>query len=212
MSSITDLRVRTRTTYTKIDPNAKVRDNPTLDFFINSAYEKVQEDMQFDIPECQWNTTITTVSGAQEYDKPTDMVRVNNIFESSYNMTPISKSDSMRLRAEQSNPSSYYLYGSKIGVYPTPDNTYTLDILYSKYLPKITDTQESLLPADYDEAIALYASYLAMLSVEKQAKANILLSQYTTKSNGLFGRHLYDDSNITFGIQRSSNNGRDDVY
>ena len=51
-------------------------------------------------------------------------------------------------------------------------------MIYRKKLPKITDAQDSILPKDYDEAICLYASYLAMLSVEKQAKANMLMIQF----------------------------------
>lgn len=35
MSTLTDLRSNTRTTYLKIDPNAKVWDNATLDYYIN---------------------------------------------------------------------------------------------------------------------------------------------------------------------------------
>jgi hypothetical protein len=49
MSDLIDLRVRTRNEYQKIDPNAKVWDNTTLDFYINEGYKKVQRDMNFEV-------------------------------------------------------------------------------------------------------------------------------------------------------------------
>jgi hypothetical protein len=60
-------------------------------------------------------------------------------------------------------------------------------------LPKITITQDSLLPEDFDEAIALYSCYLMCLSVEKVQKAQTVLGQYTRVINGLFGMDMYDD-------------------
>lgn len=35
MSTLAELRARTRQQYTKIDPNGKIRDDNILDFFVN---------------------------------------------------------------------------------------------------------------------------------------------------------------------------------
>ncbi len=211
MSDLIDLRVRTRNTYIKIDPNSKVWDVTTLDFFINEWYKKIQKDMWFDIPECQASTTITTASWVTEYSKPTDFQKLTWIYQDWYWLTRTTKQDFLINRATQSKPSSYYIYGSKIWLYPTPDSTYTIDLLYNKYLPKLTNTQWTLLPDDYDEAIALYASYLAMMSVEKQAKATMCLAQYNSEINWLLWQYLNDDDNISFSIQRTNDRVRDDA-
>jgi len=58
----------------------------------------------------------------------------------------------------------------------------------------MTDTVDSELPEDYDEAIALYAAYLAMVSVEKQNKATMCMAQYLSTINGLSIQDINDDS------------------
>lgn len=211
MSSLWDLRISTRSTYLKIDPNAKVWSNPTLDIFINSWYEQVQKDFQYSMPECETSTTINTVAGTEVYARPSDYVRMIGLYDDTYNLTKTSKQQTMIARATESKPSSYYLYGNNIGFYPVPDNTYSIDFLYNRKLPKLTDAQDSLLPEQYDDLINLYATYLMLLSVEKQQKAVACLSQYTLAKDSLFGAVMYDDDNITFGQQRSSDRVRDDA-
>ena len=114
MSSLSELRTLARTTCIKIDPNSKVRDDTTLDFFVNEAYRKVQRDMNFEIPECQASTTISTISGTQEYSKPTDLQKLNQLYYNSLQLGRMTKADNFRFRGGQSSPSNYYLYGSKI--------------------------------------------------------------------------------------------------
>ena len=212
MSDITNLRSRTRTTYVKIDPNAKVRDDNTLDFFINEWYKKIQRDMNFEIPECQWETTLATQGWVNEYDKPADFQKLVGLFQDWLMLGTTTKQKFLINRASQSKPSHYYLYGSKIWLYPTPDNSYSITFLYNKFLPTLTNSQPSILSDDYDEAIALYACYLMMLSVEKQAKAGMVLAQYKECTNGLFGQNLNDDDWARFSIERSSWVTPDDVY
>jgi len=83
--------------------------------------------------------------------------------------------------------------------------------LYNRKLPKITDAQDSELPEQYDELINLYATYLMLISVEKQQKAVACLAQYTSAKDSLFGAVMYDDDNITFGQQRTTDRVRDDA-
>lgn len=192
------MRISTRTTYLKIDPNAKVWSNDTLDIFINRGYERVQADFQYSMPECETSTTITTIAGTELYARPSDYVRMIGLYDDTYNLTKTSKQQTMIARATESKPSSYYLYGNNIGFYPVPDNAYSIDFLYNRKLPLLTDAQDSLLSVQYDDLINLYACYLMLLSVEKQQKAVACLAQYTVAKDSLFGTVLYDDDNITF--------------
>lgn len=211
MSSLTNIRTNIRTTYLKIDPNAKVWDNNTVDYFANRGYEKVQEDFQHSIPECEWSTTISTVAGTQEYAKPSDFVRIAGIFYNWTKLIPTTKEGAIMNTASQTIPNGYYLYGSNIGLYPTPDSTYTLQLLYKKSLPELTDTVDSVMGKDLEDLLVLYACYLMFISVEKQTKATMCLSQYETKKNWLFLKYMYDDENMTFSIYRPTNWYRDDM-
>jgi len=210
MSTLVELRTLTRNAYSKIDPNAKVWDANTLDHYINEAYRKIQRDVWFDIPECQDSVDLVTVSGTTEYDRPSDFQKVMGFFQDWYELTRITKEYFLRSRSTESKPCSYYMYGGKIGFYPTPDNTYTITMTYNKTLPKLTDTVDSELPEDYDDAIASYACYLMMISVEKQAKANMALSLYMERINELYWQYINDDYWISFGIQRNVDRVRDD--
>jgi len=210
MSTLTDLRSNTRTTYLKIDPNAKVWDNATLDYYINRWHERVQQDFGYDIPECETSTTISTVWWTTEYNKPTDFVRVVGLFQESYALWRISKQQFLTNRSTQSKPSNYYMYGDKIGLYPTPDNVYSIDLLYKKKLPEITTSVDCELNDGMEDLMILWACYLMFLSVEKADKATMCLSQYTLAKDALFAQELYDDEQLTFASQYNNDRVRDD--
>ena len=211
MSDITTLRTNVRTTYLKIDPNAKVWDNNTLDYFINRWYDKVQEDFQYDMPECEESTTITTVGGTVEYNKPLDFVRIWGLFYNTLELWSMTKKQTLRFTSSQTIPSNYYIYWSKIGLYPTPDWVYVLDMLYNKKLPEITDLVDSVLPKDMEDIVILYTVYLMLVSVEKQVKANMCLGQYESKKNWLYEKNMYNDDSINFGTARGNSRPRQDA-
>jgi len=206
MSSLVNLRTRTRTTYMKIDPNANVRDNPTLDFFINEAYNKVQRKGNYQRKECEQLTTLV-IDGSAMYAIPEDFVRLeeDGMLVGTMAIGKTTRNQVLRLTQNTGTPTAYYIYDGKIWFYPIADAGLEIQMIYRKKLPKITDAQDSILPKDYDEAICLYASYLAMLSVEKQAKANMLMIQFNDCINWLFGMDMYDDESLTFSSQRCNN-------
>ena len=83
--------------------------------------------------------------------------------------------------------------------------------MYNKKLPKITDTVDSVLDEDMEDLMILWTCYLMFLSVEKSAKAQLCLSQYTIAKDAAVWQSLYDDDSITFDINRSTTTSRDNV-
>lgn len=138
-------------------------------------------------------------------------MRLTGLLYDSYNLSKITKQHFLMNRATESLPSSYYMYGDKIGLYPTPDAVYSLDLLYAKKLPKLTSVVDSELGEDMEDLVVLWACYLMFLSVEKQTKAGLMLTQYTIAKDALFGEKMYDDDNIRFGIERRVDRVRDDA-
>lgn len=210
-ATLTELRTDARNQYLKIDPNWKIWSNDTLDYYINRWFTKVQEDFQYSIPECQTSTTITTVAGTTEYSKPSDFVKITGLFDDSYELNRITKQDYLRNRPWNSKPSNYYLYGSKIWLYPTPDSTYSLDLLYNKKLPTLTSSVGSDLDDDMNDLVVLRACYLMLISVEKIEKAQMILWQYTVQKDSLVNEKLNDDDSLTFDLQRNTARIRDDA-
>lgn len=201
ISTLVDLRGRARQEYTKIDPNGKIWDNNILDIFVNESYTKIQRACNYDLQENE-NTYTLPITGASEYSLPTDFVRLEDIKANGGGLLKKSKQYVNGLVAVSSTPQYYYLFKNKIGFYPAPTGTDTIEMIYKKKLPKITDTQDSELPDDYDEVIGLYACYLMCLSVEKVQKAQIVLAQYIKLESELFAMGINNDENISFWLER----------
>jgi len=135
---------------------------------------------------------------------------VVGLFQDSYTLSRITKQQFLTNRASQTKPSSFYIYGDKIGLYPTPDGVYSLDLLYKKKLPEITSVVDCELNDGMEDLMILWACYLMFLSVEKADKATMCLSQYTLAKDALFAQELYDDEQLTFASQYNNDRVRDD--
>ncbi len=198
-TTLVNLRVKCRTAYLKIDPNAKVRDDNMLDFYLNEWKRQVQNDAFFDLPENQDETTISLIWGTQEYDLPTNFRKMESVTMDGRQLKLSNKSKCMW--SNEWIPSEYYLFGNKIGLYPIPNISKDIDLVYSKELNEMDLVIGTELPVDYDDLIVLYATYLMLMSVEKIDKANMVRNQYNNKRDTLFQR-FYDDENLTFNLER----------
>lgn len=216
MTALVDLRTKLRTEYIRIDPNGKIWSNDVLDWYINRAYTKIQKDWWY-----KWNANIedattTTIGGTQEYWLPSDYIALNLVrYQNQY----LTKTDRITLKMENQNnpmvsgtPYQYYLYGGNIGFYPIPSTAMTIDLEYLKKLPKITTSQDSLFPEEFDDAICAYAKYVAFLGNNKPEAMNSL-EDYNMLRDDLMLSYIYQDTFGTrFGYQRSRWLTRPDVY
>lgn len=201
MSTLVELRGRARQEYTKIDPNGKIWDNNILDIFVNESYTKFQRATNYDLQENEETYTLP-ITGWSEYSLPSDFVRLEDVKANSNELKKKSKQDVNCWVSVSDTPSYYYLFKNKIWFYPAPTGSDTIEIIYKKKLPKLTDAVDSELPEDFDEAISLYACYLMCLSVEKVQKAQIVLAQYKAVESDLFAMGINNDENISFWLER----------
>ena len=199
MTTLANLRTKCRTSYLKIDPNAKVWDDNILDYFLNEWKRQIQSDMLYDIPENQATIDITLIPWTKEYDLPDRFVKMVAVMNNWKELKLSNKRDCMTEWAWI--PSDYYLYWWKIGFYPTPSNSGTITLLFSQELNEMSLPIGTELPVDYDDAIVLWATYLMLMSVEKIDKANMVRNQYQNKKDMLFQR-FYDDEDLSFNVQR----------
>lgn len=212
MSSLQEIRTLARG-YIKIDPNSKIFSDTTLDSFINRAYFQVQKEWQHRWRECSAYTTQSTVAWTAEYNLPTDFLKLSLV---SLEWSPLQEVSKQQIRltnytASQGKPNQYYLYGTKIGFNSIPNSTYSIIIDYFKRLATLTSTQASELPTDFDDAIALYASYLAFKSVNKMDSATGSLADYNQVISTLLTSYIYDDMNTSFSYQRWGGNRLSDT-
>jgi len=204
MSTLASLITLTRE-YIKIDPNARVFSDTTLTNFISRAYFQLQKDGSHRWRECVADTNIATVAGQQDYALPADFLKADLV---RYNNQWLSTTDKRKINIIQGNnttgtPNAYYIYGANLGMYPTPNTTGTIAFSYFKRLPTITASVDSLFPVDFDDGIALYASYIAFKSVNKMDMAAASLSDYGAVLGTLLASYIYDDTSVWFSYQRA---------
>jgi len=207
MSSLIELRSITRSLYLKIDPNGKIWSDQILDWYINRAYTQIQKDGGNKRREQQEDWTITTVAWVQNYLYPSNFLKITGIVNGTLELYKTYKEDILKnwLITNTGNPSAYYIYGANIWLFPIPTWTSTIAYTYNKRLPKITESQDSLFPEDFDDAIWLYATYLWCISVEKWDKASQMYSEYQNTLSTLLFTYQVDTTENSYWIDRWHN-------
>lgn len=204
MSDITTLRSIARDMFIKIDPKARVRGNTVLDEYINRWYMQVQKDGWNNRREQQAEWSLVTDTNTNSYSLPSDFLKFSVVSCEDNEIYPIERSSV--LKANQINaegkPIRYYIYGNNLGFYPKPQSSYNILYFYNKKLTKITESQPSELPDEFDFAICLYASYLACMSVEKREKAADVLWEYTNNISTLLTQYILTSDNYTYWLDR----------
>lgn len=204
-STLSELRTLTRDNYIKIDPNGKIFGNTVLDSFLNRADFQLQKDWWHKRPQQYANYTVSTVAGTQEYDLPSDFIKLDLVRYNGSELAKASKTDIKRMYATMTsgNPFAYYIYWTKLWLYPVPNTTGTIDLDYFKKLPTMTSAVDSTFPEDFDDARAAYASYLAFNSVNKPDKAQLMFTDYSMQLNTLLNSYIYQDLDVSFSYQNA---------
>ena len=164
-STLASLRNKLRTEL-KIDPNGNIWNDNTLNLYLNDAYAQIQRDGDYDWREnIGGNSTPAVSAGTAEYTVPTDVARYDVIRFGGNVLEQTTKTKTTIADGETTSsgdPSHYYLEGTVIGLWPTPNSVKTLDIDYRKRLTPMSDDADTIdFNTDYDNAIVNYAAYLA---------------------------------------------------
>lgn len=214
MTSLANLRQLARD-YIKIDPNGKLFNDNNLDSLLNRAYFQVQKDWGHRWREQDETTTITTTAGIRTVALPSDFIKLEMASRWGLKFTRTDKTTVRRINPNdaQWQPNYYYIDGSNIGFDPVPDGSYLVVLDYFKRLPTMTASVGSELPVDFDDAICLYATYLAFKSINKPDMAQMNMVDYLGNIQTLVSSYLYDDMDLSMTYQKSSNTGyvRSDV-
>lgn len=219
MTTIEDFRTQLREDYLK-DPNGKVRNNSMVDRAINKAYDQVQVDLNYWSNENLWATTYSTTAGDYEYDLPSDFARIKLVryMRNGTNKYPLGRTTLKILQSTfteftQWQPTQYYKNGLTLWVYPIPPSAGTIYLEYYTMLPRISESQDSETPPEYDDTIILYAAYKLLSGVEKYDKLKEMKAQYDDDIAKLRLQYEYDDENMRFlNERRNGGTTRATVY
>lgn len=140
-----------------------------IDTFINNAARQVQKKL-IQSGELWFSKTVQTtlVSGTESYTLPEDYLRLHKaeiIVSGDYPnqtirrlqvITPVQRNS---IPTGTGLPHAYWLNKNYITLVQVPDNTYTLQLLYSYLIDDMTqDSQSPDIPEQYHEMIAIYAT------------------------------------------------------
>lgn len=100
----------------------------------------------------------------QRYEHlPTDFLEVIRIQLDDYSqLRPISSDEMAQMRSKYNNtagtPKFYYLTANQLEFYPSPDQTYSISMLYSARVPNLSDTDDTNWLLTQNPDILLYGS------------------------------------------------------
>lgn len=205
MTSRADLRALLQTE-TRIDPNAKIFTNTQNNTALQSAYLQVQKDWNFSWREnAASDSSITIVGWTQEYSLPSDFIRLELVTFDTQNLF---QRDFIELKREiktftQWTPNEYFIRGTNIWLNPIPGIVKTLELFYRKRLPSLSDSQDSILPSDFDQAIITYAAYFLWKTTSNRQKETDKLQEYKLLIETLRTSYLeQDNADMNFRNQR----------
>lgn len=204
MSTLATLRTKLNREL-KIDHNNKIWSTDEKDQAINDAYDQIQRDGEYNWRENQTSTTVTLVSNTQEYNLPSDFVRLEAMILDNSIMRSRNYVEVQRLsNTSNTKPNDYYLRGGKYGFYPKPDQAYSINFIYRKSLPTITSGVDSALSDSFDRAISKYAAFIIFSTTRgNEGVANTKLNDYEREINRLRLKYQLEDySNLTFQFSR----------
>lgn len=203
MTSLTDLRTQLQEDYTK-DPYQGLFNYSMVDRALNKGYFEIQKDLNWAAPTQVDDETFSTVQWTQEYALPSNFIRLETARYNGQKLFEVTLVDLKNMFPvfTQWAPYWYYLYGSNIGLYPIPNTVGTIDMEYYKQCSEVTESQDTVTPSAFDDAICLYAAYKLFSGIEKYDTAEYYKKQYLEEVQTLRLTYQYQDSNTKFRYQR----------
>lgn len=147
-----------------------------LNQIINIAYKAMMERFRFKSNKKTY--AFSTVVGTQLYDLPTDALALLRVRNTTQNYEGKLEKYGDRRVAELNNvetygtPLYYARYQNQLGLYPTPDIVYTMEIRYKAVLADLAaDTDVPDMPDGWHWGLVLFARYYYFVDQNETAKA-----------------------------------------
>lgn len=164
-----------------------------VNVWLNNALYEVQKMLvtsgEYYYMKC---VSTTLVLNQREYVLPEDFYKLHRLEilttsasppnESPSVMGPIVPSQVDFVYSQTGLPLCYYIKSNRFVIYPAPDRTYTMRMLYSKrVLPMTLDTDMPDIPAAYHEMLAVLATIDGLLKDGRDPSAMISKREYYEK-------------------------------
>nr|AKH46390.1 hypothetical protein [uncultured marine virus] len=173
--TLSTLRSELRTEL-KIDNQKNIWTDATLTSYINEAILQVQTEGNLDWAEnVGGSQTDTVVAGTDSYAYATDLGRIEVVKLGDNVLTQESKAALVRKYdiTKTGTPSSYYIEGANLKLFPVPTAGGTLTTTYRKRLPLLSADADLLaFPDDFAPALVHYAAFKSWVGYSGGASGN----------------------------------------
>ncbi|CAN8139412.1 hypothetical protein THIOSC13_1420003 [uncultured Thiomicrorhabdus sp.] len=162
------------------------------------------------------NNQPTIVSGTASYSLPSDFARIDTVLFGDNILNITTKEATRRSDGESassSEPSHYYIEGSNIVYWPTPNVVKTANIDYRKRLTSLSVDADTIdFNTDFDQALVNYAAYLSWNGYRgASGNGQIELAAYEKQMETLKQTYLiFAQENLKFNTQIAGYNVSDD--
>jgi hypothetical protein len=207
MTTTAQFKTRLSEDYTR-DPNYSVRKESAVERALDKWYTQLQRDLWRDTGANEDTATDTSVSWTELYDVPTWFVRMQLVRYDGEELVRTTREQTRRRdeNTQSWTPDYYYIHWDKVGLYPVPDDSKTIDYQYLGQQTSLSSVWSSALPDICDDAITLYAAYKLFLGVRDSNSASLMKQDYLDEVNMLRSTLLFNDENMTFSYEVNTRN------
>lgn len=178
--------------------------------WVNSAYRQLctQDNIlglpkKLYFPQLSTSTTKTTTDGTAYVAAPTDLLYVEDIYDTTHNvhLDPISNEKYFEYTdrtttTSEGDPTEWTRRGTYIYLHPTPQTTGdTLTIYYKKLVADLSGTATTDIGAEWDDVILELASYKMHTWLYEPEKAKANRDAFLEMAGGLAG--IYSNEKLT---------------
>lgn len=156
--TIAELRARLRRQIG--NPSATAVTDATLDIYINGAYRDIAEKYKFHKVRriCRFDT----VAGSDKYDLPTDtgtILKVRDLTNEN-RLRMYDPNEVFENVVTETYPKAYAHIRDWIQLFPTPDDVYTIEVMYKANVYDLSDINTTpVMPSSWHEGIPLLARH-----------------------------------------------------
>ena len=190
----------------KIDNQKNIWTDATLTSYINEAIRQIQTEGNLDWAENVGGTqTDTVVAGTSAYAYASDLARIEVVKLDETVLTQESKATLVKRYdiTKTGTPTSYYIEGANVNLFPVPTAGGTLTTTYRKRLSLLVSDSDLLaFPDDFAPAIVHYAAYKAWVGYGggSSGNAGLELQAYEASLNIIKSVYLvFSQSDFKFG-------------
>jgi len=179
-----------------------------INFCSKDKFYGVRFPKEMVFPELNDSTVKTTSDGSPYVAKPSSVLNIYTCFDNTsaekltylYFKEYIEKTD-RGLASARTNPKIWIPYKDKIYLYPTPDDTYQIEIYYRKKVSKLSTGGVTLIGEEWDEPLTQHATVQSLMRQKQYEEAQPWKAEFLMTVQDMLGIYLQEERDTSSTMQ-----------